>query len=178
MSRYEFFPKKPPGPVDDAYVQVRWVRAYRPSGPRWLLCGFLAVVEVVVLFVCLVVLLQTVGARDEILAALVAVAAGTALSLLILRLALTSVWVNDSAIRVISLTRYGTWRWSEVADVWFDADGDRRLLVVLVDGTQVATPVRPRGLDFVGRPLALDIAAESTQGWFALARRRRRPPPP
>ncbi len=174
MSRYEFFPKKPPGPVDDAYVQTSWVRAYRPGGPRWLLCSLLAVVQVVVLFIALVVLLGTSGGRDTTFAAGVAVAASLALCLLILRLALTGVWVNDSAIRVISLSRYATWPWADVADVWFDRAGARRVVVVLTDGGEISTPAHPRGLDFFGRPTALDVAAESIEGWFALARRRGR----
>ena len=173
MSKYEFFPKKPVGPVDHAYTQSSWVRAYRPGGPRWILCGFLVVGQVIMLFVAIVVLLQSSGLLSFLLALVVALAASAAVCTLILRTALTGVWVNDSAIRITSLFRLGSWPWEQVVDVWFDREGERQVILALADGRQVPTTARPQSLDFVGRPEALEVAAESVLGWFELSRRRR-----
>jgi len=32
--KYRFWPERKQGPVDDAYVQSRWVRPYRPGAIR------------------------------------------------------------------------------------------------------------------------------------------------
>jgi hypothetical protein len=176
-SGWKFWPDREPGPVDDAFVQTKWVRPYRPGPLRVLatfgvgtlavftgLAGFLVVLAEPVPWARVVDLLVTV-----VLAGSLAVCGS--------RLMSSGVWVNDFGVRILGLVRNEALAWDSVADVR-RVRGPARLLgspvrrggdtvwIVLADGTDRETPLSDRGPDFLARAEAYDMAAGAVERWF------------
>jgi len=176
-SGWKFWPEREPGPVDDRFVQDKWVRPYRPGPVRVLatflvgtvavftgFTGFLAVLAEPVAWVRLVNLLFTV------------VVAGS-LAVFGSRILAAGVWVNDFGVRILGLVRNDELPWGSVADVR-RVDGQARLLgsplrrrgdtvwIVLADGTDRETPLSDVGPDFLARSEAYDMAAMAVERWF------------
>ena len=183
---YRFFPERAPGPVDDGYRQVRWVRPYRPGPFRWAA----AVALLVLLFwgglVAFALLTGATSIEDLGLRAVLAGLIYVGLAVLAARCFLAGVWVTDDAVQVRRLLSTRTWPWSEVADVRV-LTGTAPLLgtpvrvsgrvsaLVLSNGSDIVTPVGSGSPDFLGRAEAFTMAAEAVEGWFEQARRRRAP---
>ncbi len=184
--KYRFWPERAPGPVDDAYVQTRWMRPYRP--------GLVRILSSLVLLAALglivqVALLTTFRAADPATLAVrigVTVVLVGGLGLLFSRCYLSGLWVTDHKVRILRPLSTSVWTWSELADVRSVAGPTRmlgspvavpghRVLLVLLDGRDVDTPVTDRSPDFLGRPQAYAMAADAVEGWFDLGRRRAGP---
>jgi len=185
-SRWRFWPERPPGPVDDAYVQSRWVRPYRPGPFRVAFCLTVLTLLTYLTVGGLLAILGSPGYAD--LAARSAIAAAT-FALLVLAFTrgfLGGVWVTDYGIRVLRPFSTRAWPWSEVADIR-SVPGAAKLLgtplrvrghtvvVVLRDGSDVETPITDRSPDFLGRAEAFDMASGAVEGWLVQSHRRRHP---
>jgi hypothetical protein len=182
--KYRFWPERAPGPVDDAYVQTRWMRPYRP--------GLIRVATTVLLIAVLglvaeVSLLTTFHAPDGatlVIRIVVTLALLVSLTLVFSRCYLSGVWVTDQGVRVLRPLSTRVWTWQQITDVR-SVRGPTRLLgsplgvpgrgvvLVLADGSDISTPLSDRSPDFLGRPEAYDMAADAIEGWFELATRRR-----
>ncbi len=172
MNGWRFFPERPPGPVDDAYVQRTWVRPYPVGVLRWLVGGLLGVATAFAAFSGLLLALSARGAADLVVAALAAAAAVGSLGWVTARVLTTGVWVNDAGVRVSRLLRTTQHRWAEVAEVAVTGSGVRRaVLLRLDDGRAVPCPLRAGGLDSRGAE-AFDIAAEAVARWHLSGRGR------
>ena len=181
--KYRFWPERRQGPVDDAYVQQRWMRPYRPGPLRvaasLLLLGALGLV----LQVALLTTFRAPSALDVAIRAVSAVVLLAVLAVGFSRCFLSGVWVSDHRVRVLRPLSTRVWSWAEVADVRSVA-GPTRLLggpiaisglvvvLVLRDGTDVVTPVSSRSPDFLARPEAYDMAATALEGWWQANIRR------
>lgn len=185
--KYRFWPERTPGPVDDAYVQTRWLRPYRPGIIR------VATALLLLALLCLVVqvsLLTTFKAPDAATMAIrivVTVVLLVGLGIVFSRCYLSGVWVTDHKVRVLRPLSTRVWTWQEIADVRSVsgptrvlgspvAVGGRCVVLVLADGSDVVTPVSDRSPDFLGRSEAYDMAAGAVEGWFQLAAHRRSAP--
>jgi hypothetical protein len=182
--KYRFWPERPPGPVDGAYVQTRWLRPYRPGLIRVLTCVLLLGVLGLILQVAL---LTTFHAADHVTLAIrivVTLALLTGLGTVFSRCYLSGLWVTDHKVRILRPLSTAAWTWDEVADVRTVAGPTRllgtplavpgnRVLLVLTDGRDIETPVSDRSPDFLGRPQAYAMAADAVEGWLQLAHRRR-----
>jgi hypothetical protein len=184
MKGYRFWPERPPGPLDEAYQQVRWVRPYRPGPWRIGLCGVLLLVLLYGAAVGLLALLRSQSVADLVVRALLEVALFAAVVWGFVRTYVGGVWVTDAGVRVVGPTRVRQWTWAGVADVRSVHGGVRVLgtpvrapgevlVLVLADGTDVETPLTNRSPDFLGRPEAYDMAAGAVEGWLEQQRRRR-----
>lgn len=176
-SGWKFWPEKPPGPVDDAYVQKKWLRPYRPGPLRVGLALVIFAVTFYVSFAGLITVLTAPGLLARLIAAFLTVAIAGSLALFGSRIMAAGVWVNDFGVRVYGLVRSEQIPWGSVADIRrvrggtrllgspFRSSGDT-LWVVLVDGSDRETPVTNRGPDFLGRPEAYDMATGAVERWF------------
>ena len=176
-SGWKFWPEREPGPVDDAFVQARWVRPYRPGPLRVLVTFFIGTVTVFTAFIGFLSVLAepTPWARLANLAITVVVAGS--LAALGSRVLSVGVWVNDFGVRILGLVRNEELGWPRVADVR-RVRGPARLLgsplrrsgdtvwIVLVDGTDRETPLSDMGPDFLVRAEAYDMAALAVERWF------------
>jgi hypothetical protein len=182
--KYRFWPERPPGPLDEAYVQKRWLRPYRPGPFRLLASGVLVFV---LMFVTLGGLLGSFAARGVLSLAvwvLVLAAVYAALVAVVVRCFLAGVWVTDHAVRVTRLLSTRVWRWTDITDVR-SVPGPTRVLglpvhmpgetvvLVLTGGDEVTTPVGSRSCDFLGRREAYEMASAAVEGWFQQAPHRR-----
>jgi hypothetical protein len=182
--KYRFWPERAPGPVDDAYVQTRWLRPYRPGLIRVAVSALLLGVLGLVLQVALLTTFRAASSGDVAIRLVVAVVLLASLGTLFSRCYLAGVWVTDHRIRVLRPLSTRVWTWQEIADVR-SASGPTRLLgspvaidghcvvLVLADGSDITTPVSDRSPDFLGRSEAYDMAAGAVEGWFQLSVRRR-----
>ena len=176
-SGWKFWPEREPGPVDDAFVQARWVRPYRPGPARVLLTFLIGAVTVFTGFVGFLSVLAepTPWARLANLAITVVVSGS--LAALGSRVLSVGVWVNDFGVRILGLVHSEELAWPKVADVRrvraparFLGSPLRRggdtVWLVLVDGTDRETPLSDVGPDFLGRAEAYDMAAGAVERWF------------
>lgn len=170
MKGWRFFPERPPGPVDGAYVQRRWVRPYRIGGLRWLLGGAVGLVTAYAGFAGLLLVYASQTVTDVLVAGVVSLAVIGALGWFTARVLSVGVWVNDAGVRVLTVTRTRQWRWHEVAAVRVadDARGRPAVRLVLRDGTEQPTPVVRGGLD-CRTAEAFEIASDAVQGWHDLS---------
>jgi hypothetical protein len=168
---WQFFPERPAGPVDGAYVQRRWVRPYRIGALRWLLAAGVGLVTAYAAFAGLLLVYSSQTVADVVVAGLVALLGVGALGWVTARVLSVGVWVNDAGVRVLSVTRTRQWRWADVAAVQVadDARGRPALGLVLRDGSEQPTPLVRGGLDCRSDE-AFEIAAGAVQGWFDLSR--------
>jgi hypothetical protein len=185
---WRFWPEREPGPVDDAYVQSRWVRPYRPGPFRVAACVLLLVLLAYLTVGGMLALFGSGGYADLAARALIAVAVFVALLWLLVRTYLAGVWVTDHHVRVMRLLSTRVWGWADVADVR-SVPGTARLLgfpvrvpgrsvvLVLSDGSDLETPVADRSPDFLGRAEAYDMASGAVEGWLEQHRRRHQHPP-
>jgi hypothetical protein len=181
--KYRFWPERAPGPVDDAYVQTRWLRPYRPGLIRVATSLLLLAALGLVLQVALLTTFRAPGAVDLAIRIVIAVVLLLGLGTLFSRCYLSGVWVTDHGVRVLRPLSTRVWAWREVTDVR-SVSGPTRLLgspialaghyvlLVLADGSDVVTPVSDRSPDFLGRREAYDMAAGAVEGWFQLSTRR------
>ncbi len=180
-SGWKFWPERPQGPVDGAFVQRGWVRPYRPGPLRvtlasvvWAACAYAS-------FVGFLSVLAEPSAVGRIVTAVIATAVGGSLALLGSRIMATGVWVNDFGVRLHGLVRSESLAWSNVADVR-RVEAETRVLgtpvrrsgqtlwLVLVDGSDRETALTDRGPDFLGRAEAFDMAAGAVERWFVETR--------
>jgi hypothetical protein len=183
---WRFWPEPEPGPVDDAYVQARWVRPYRPGPFRVGACLLLLVLLAYLTVGGLLAMYGSRGYADLAARTLIAGVVFVLLVLLLVRTYLAGVWVTDHHVRVLRLLSTRVWGWTDVADVR-SVPGPARVLglplrvpgrtvvLVLTDGSDVETPVDDRSPDFLGRVEAYDMASGAVEGW--LGQHRRRHPP-
>lgn len=185
--KYRFWPEREPGPVDDAYVQTRWVRPYRPGIIRVATTVLLIAVLGLVAQVSLLTTFHAPDATTLVIRIVVTLALLVSLTLVFSRCYLSGVWVTDQGVRVLRPLSTRVWTWQQIADVR-SVQGPTRLLgsplgvpgrgvvLVLADGSDISTPLSDRSPDFLGRPEAYDMAAGAIEGWFELATRRRSTP--
>lgn len=164
-------------PVDGDFVQQKPVRLHRPGPWRTALVVLLAVLTT---WSALAAAVAVSGARGLGTKALVLVIAMLPVGLLVWvtsRVLAVGPYVSDRLLRqtrVLSLTEVD---WSEVADVRRVRDrvpvlgiGPRvdgeRIVVVLRDGSDLATTVTTASADFLGRPEAYDVAALAVERWW------------
>jgi len=102
---WQFFPERPAGPVDGAYVQRRWVRPYRVGALRWLLAAGVGLVTAYAAFAGLLLVYSSQTVADVVVAGLVALLGVGALGWVTARVLSVGVWVNDAGVRVLSVTR-------------------------------------------------------------------------
>ncbi len=185
VPKYRFWPERPPGPVDDAYHQTKWVRPYRPGPYRVAVCLFLIVVLLYATMASLLAVYGSFGIPELGLRLLLAGGIYVLLVLVGVRAYLSGVWVTDDGVRILRPLSTRAWRWADVADVR-SVPGPTRLLgtpvrvgghavvLVLSDGTDVETPLADRSADFLGRAEAYDMAASAVEGWLEQHRRHRK----
>lgn len=170
MKGWQFFPERPPGPVDGAYVQRRWVRPYRIGGLRWLLGGAVGLVTAYAAFAGLLLVYTVQTVADVVVAGVIALTVIGALGWLTARVLSVGVWVNDAGVRVLTVARTRQWAWSEVTavDVADDARGRPALRLLLRDGAAQPTPLVRGGLD-CRTDEAFEIATDAVRGWHDLS---------
>jgi hypothetical protein len=186
MQGWKFWPDPPKGPVDDAYVQRRWIRPYR-IGPVRLVFGIM--LAVVTLYPSMIaVLIGLSGRGGQIWARLV----WLVLSLAVVALAATAVgrcftagvYVNDFGIKVVRLWRTVPVAWPNVVDVVQVSGGSPLLGISLMpvpahavwittaDGNSYRTPITSVSPDFLGRSEAFAAGATALEQWYRDARKR------
>ena len=178
-SGWKFWPDRPPGPVDDAYHQVTWIRPYRPGFPRVAVVVLLAlVISYFAAGAVLVVLAPSLPLVERGAVALVVGPVVAGLAILVGRLFASGVYVNDYGLRMVTVRRTLTSSWGEVVDV-SDVRSSAGLLgwpaprvpadsvvVTLRDLGPISTPVTSVGADFLGRREAYDMAAGAVERWW------------
>lgn len=169
-------------PVDEEYVQSKWVRIYRP-GP-WRTAGFIVMVFLTswlaIMTILAVAVAQTLVAKviGLLLVGIPMFISGW----LTIRMAESGVYVNDRQVRVTSLTGVVVVPWQEVVDVQrvvgpqallgvalFYRPGER-VGLVLNDGDRIRTPLTSHSPDFAGRAEAFDMAAMRLERWWEESR--------
>lgn len=185
VPKYQFWPEKEPGPVDEAYRQTRWLRPYRPGPYRVAVCLFLLALLMYATMVSLLAVYGSGGIPELGLRIIIAGVVYAGLVLAAVRAFLSGVWVTDAGVRVVRPLSTRVWTWADIADVR-SVPGPTRLLgtpvrvggnsvfLVLSDGTDVETPLADRSADFLGRAEAYDMASSAVEGWLEQNRRRRR----
>lgn len=180
-SGWKFWPEKEPGPVDDAYVQVRWIRPYRPGPLRVAATLLIAVFAIFTSFSGFLGALGAVTFAQGVFFTAVTLMVAGSLVVLASRLLSVGVWVNDRGVRVLGLVRRHEHPWSAVADVR-RVPGRARVLgtplrssgttvfLVLKDGSDLETPLTDVNADFAARAEAFDMAAGAVERWFEEAR--------
>lgn len=173
----------PHRPLDHDYVQRKWVRLYRPGPWRVAVMVPTALLLVLAMTVVVTAALATPGhmlvrVTGLAVAALVAAAIGLFLS----RVLTAGVYVNDEALRMLSLRGTRVVPWSGVVDVRrvpgplpmlglpIRSANAEQVVLVLTDGDDLATPVTSVSADFLGRAEAFDIAAMALERWWAAGR--------
>jgi len=162
----------PDAPVDDAYVQVRLVRA-TPRGPlriAALTAGSLAF-TILTTSAVMAALTTPLGAVILVVAAIAATAVVS-----ILRGWVVGTYVNDAGVVVETTWRRRSFAWADVVNVACQSsrvpllglpiriDGER-VVLHLVDGTTVTTHVYSSSPDLLWRPEAFDIARRRLESW-------------
>lgn len=173
----------PHRPLDHDYVQRKWVRLYRPGPWRVAVMVPTALLLVLAMTVVVTAALATPGhmlvrVTGLAVAALVAAVIGLFLS----RVLTAGVYVNDEALRMLSLRGTRVVPWSGVVDVRrvpgplpmlglpIRSANAEQVVLVLTDGDDLATPVTSVSADFLGRAEAFDIAAMALERWWAAGR--------
>lgn len=178
---WRLWPERPPGPVDDAYVQRRWIRPYRPGPFRVALALALLAATAFVTLSGFITTLTLPTRPERLLSGVVTLAMAGSLTVVAARVLSVGVWVNDFGIRILGLAHRRQLRWPEVADVR-RVPGPARVLgtplrrggetvwLVLQDGSDLETPLTDVGPDFLGRAEAYDMAAGAVERWFSETR--------
>ena len=162
-------------------MQVRLTRLHRPGPWRVALAATLALASATT---ALGVVVTALSAPGPVALAATALVGGTVLAGVVWltgRVLLAGVYVADAgvALRGVGVTR--RYRWCDVVDVRRVPARCRllglaprvraeRVVLVLRDGTDVATPVTGVSPDFLGRAEAFDIAALALDRWWAETR--------
>lgn len=167
--------------MDDAYVQVRWVRPYRPGPLRVAVTVAIAAVAVFTSFSGFLAALAAPTVGQRLFFGMVTLVIAGSLAVLASRLLSVGVWVNDRGVRVLGLVGHREHAWSSVADVR-RVPGRARILgtpwrgsgttvfLVLQDGSDLETPLTDISSDFVARAEAFDMAAGAVERWFEATR--------
>jgi hypothetical protein len=186
---WKFWPDKTPGPVDEAYVQRRWIRPYRPGPVRVGASLVAAVATAFVTFSGFIATLELPSRPERLVGGIVTLLVAGSLALLAGRLLSAGVWVNDFGVRILGIVKRRQFRWDQVADVRrvhgptrilgtpLRRDGDA-VWLVLRDGSDLETSLTDVGPDFVGRAEAYDIAAGAVERWLVGSRPAPPAPPP
>jgi hypothetical protein len=176
-SGWKFWPEREPGPVDDAFVQSRWVRPYRPGPVRVLAAGVIGTFAVFTGFAGFLAMLAEPVAWARVVDLLVTVVVAGSLVVCCARLMSVGVWVNDFGVRILGLVRNEQIDWRKVTAVR-RGHGPARVLgtpvrrpgdtvwIVLADGSDRETPLTDAGPDFLARAEAYDMAAGAVERWF------------
>jgi hypothetical protein len=168
-------------PVDADYVQARPVRLHRPGPWRTALVVVLAVITT---WCALAAAVAVAGARGLLVKAVVLVIVMIpvgALVWLTARILAVGPYVTDHALRQTRVLSVAEVAWSDIADVRRVAmpvpvlglaprtDGER-VVVVLRDGSELATTITTASPDFLGRAEAYDVAALAVERWWQESR--------
>lgn len=169
-------------PVDGDYVQVKPVRLQRPGPWRSLLVVVLAAVTT---WSALAAAVAVAGARGLLVKLLVLAIAMVPVGLLVWitsRVLAVGLYVTDRMLRQTRVLSLVDVDWADIADVRRvrgrvpllgigpKVDGER-VLVVLRDGSDLATTVTTASPDLLGRPEAYDQAALAVERWWSESRR-------
>lgn len=169
----------PNRPLDDDYVQRKWVRLYRPGPWRTAVIVPTVLVLAFLTAVAMVAALSVPGSLAGRAFGLLVMAAFVAvLGTITARVMTVGVYVNDAAIRLLTLRSTRVVPWSRVVDVrrvpgpqpllgmpWLPRHGER-VLLVLADGSDLPTPVTTMSPDFAGRAEAYDVSALALERWW------------
>ncbi|MFN8169461.1 MAG: hypothetical protein U0S36_11835 [Candidatus Nanopelagicales bacterium] len=168
-------------PVDADYVQVKPVRLHRPGPWRSLLVVLLAAVTT---WSALAAAVAVSGARGLLVKLVVLLVAMLPVGLLVWvtsRVLAVGVYVTDRTLRQTRVLSLVDVDWSDIADVRRvhgrvpllgvgpGVDGER-VVVVLRDGSDLATTVTTASPDMLGRPEAYDQAALAVERWWSESR--------
>jgi hypothetical protein len=169
-------------PVDEEYVQTKWVRIYRP-GP-WRTAGFVVMVFLTSWLAIMTIL--AVAVPQTLLGKL----AGAGLvgiplfvvGWLTIRMAECGVYVTDRQVRVTMLSDVVVVPWDDIVDVRRVPGPQALLSIALVyregervelvrrDGEGLRTPLTSHSADFAGRAEAFDMAALRLERWWQESR--------
>jgi hypothetical protein len=164
-------------PVDGDFVQERPVRLHRPGPWRTALVVALAVLTT---WSALAAAVAVAGARGLLVKAVVLVVVMIPVGVLIwitARVLAVGPYVTDRALRQTRVLSVSEVAWGEIADVRRvpmrvpllgigpAIDGER-VVVVLRDGSELATTVTTASPDFLGRAEAYDVAALAVERWW------------
>ncbi|MBL1084906.1 hypothetical protein JK359_23535 [Streptomyces actinomycinicus] len=162
-------------PYDDP---DHWRRPYRP-GP-WRVCAAALglLLASFVLFGAVLIALTSLSSAGAVLVAGLAIVVGA------LRLLRMGVWVSGRGLRRVGFLRTRTLPWARVVSVrtvqqpvrWLGLPRTvqgQALALVRKDRRAEDTPplLTTHGLDFLGRPVAFDRAADAVEAWAAENRR-------
>ena len=177
-SGWKFWPEREPGPVDDAFVQSRWVRPYRPGPVRVLAAGVLGSFAVFTGFAGFLAMLAEPVAWARVVDLLVTVVIAGSLTVCCSRLMSVGVWVNDFGVRILGLVhneeielagrrrRQARGRAPRGCSAARSGALGDTVWIVLVDGSDRETPLTDAGPDFLARAEAYDMAAGAVERWF------------
>lgn len=176
----------PNRPLDEAYVQTRWVRV-APRGPvRVAVLVLLTLGGVLVVAPAALAVLAADDGVTLLLNAVGAVVVFVVVVWLLQRAWQTGTYVHDGGARVVRMLTADTVPWSAVDAVHHGA-GRARLLsllwsveavrvdLVCSDGDVVRTDITSSSVDFLGRPEAFDMASLRLLRWWEDAPGRDQP---
>jgi hypothetical protein len=154
---WKFWPDRAKGPVGDAYRQVAWIRPYRPGPLR----VTLAVLGILVTTLPALIAFSTLLSPGPFVPRLVYGGAfgliATGLAIAVTRFFAVGVYVNDAGLRILTMRAVAVYPWST---------SSRAVVVTVRDAGPVATPVRPRSPDFLGRPEQFAMASLAIERWW------------
>jgi hypothetical protein len=168
-------------PLDSDYVQSRPVRLHRPGPWRTALVVLLAVLTT---WCALAAAVAVAGARGLLVKALVLVVVMIPVGVLVwltARILAVGPYVTDEALRQNRVLSVSEVTWTDIADVRRvrmpvpvlgvgPRTGGERVVVVLRDGSELATTITTASADFLGRAEAYDVAALAVERWWQESR--------
>ena len=172
----------PHRPLDGKYVQIKWVRLHRMGPLRAVALVVLVMMTSWVALTSLIVATVPRTIFGRAIGLLVALAIVCAFGWFVVRIALAGVYVNDRAVRLLSLRGNVIFSWDQVIDVrrvpgpqavmgirGLQRDGER-VQLVLTDGEDVPTPLSTTSVDLIGRAETYDVAALALEDWWQKSR--------
>ena len=173
----------PHRPLDGKYVQIKWVRLHRMGPLRAAALVGLVMMTSWVALTSLIVATVPPTILGRVIGLVIACAIVFAFGWFVVRIALAGVYVNDRAVRVLSLRGNTIVEWDQVIDVrrvpgrqpvlgirGLQRDGER-VHVVLTDGEDMTTPLSTTSVDLIGRPETYDVAALALEDWWQKSRK-------
>jgi uncharacterized membrane protein (DUF485 family) len=172
----------PHRPLDGKYVQIKWVRLHRMGPLRAATLVVLVMMTSWVALTSLIVATVPPTLLGRVIGLVIAVAIVCAFGWFVVRIALAGVYVNDRAVRLLSLRGNTIITWDQVIDVrrvpgpqpvlglrgvWRAGE---RVQLVLTDGDDVATPLSTASVDLIGRAETYDVAALALEDWWQKSR--------
>jgi len=169
---WKFWPDRPKGEVGQAYRQVTWIRPYRPGPLRVFIALFGVLITTGPAFLAFSILLSPGPLVNRLVygVAFGLIAAGMAI--IVTRFFAIGVYVNDAGVRILTMRALAVYPWRLVTDVSTDSRGHDpdaagdRVVITVRDVGPIATPVRQRSMDFLGRPEPFDMASLAIERWW------------